>query len=162
MHRYKYNNRIYSIENCLDSDVAFHVDRLRPYWEYEIIPQQTQRMKDAVYSGTAYKLVNDKNQHEAFGYYKHMTENEVEGIALWFMNLHTFIIFAAWHRFHTPMQYIHIKPHEGWEKGQLPKLVEDRSVKEHYKTGSALYIDLFGAKIQPLQALWERMNVVEV
>ena len=161
MQKYRYKGRIYSIENCVMQDIPSHLERVLSYYRPDEIETQRQRMVEAVYCGTAYKLVNPEGETVVFAYYEQMSEEEAKGIALWWESIRLFSIFGIWFRSYTFNQFVYIKPHKK-DFVTFEFLVEDYSIRNYHLHDSPLIIDLFSDKCRKIIKLYERLEVKEI
>ena len=160
MKNYIYRNKTYTIDNCCNSDIPSHLEKVLSYYNPNEIDIQRQRMEEAVYNGTAYKLVDEDGNTCVFAYYEQKTYQDVNGIALWWNSLRLFAIFGVWFRGCTFNRYIHINPHKSTPVFNF--LVEDESIRNFYSEGTSLYIDLYSKKCNKIAKIYESMNVKEV
>lgn len=144
-------------------DIPYHLDRVLSYLANEDeIDRQKLRMEEAVYSGTAYKLVDEDDNTLVFFYYEQRSEQEIDSIAIQLYSKRLFAITAVWFRRHTYNRYIYIMPHEVEQLNHFEFLATDESIRYHHVYNTPLIVDLFSQKLERLRELYDKMKVEEL
>lgn len=156
-----YKNKLYKISNCTTKDIPSHLGRVLPYLTDDEIEPYVLRMDEAVYCGTAYKLIDENDNTKVFAYYQQKDRQQVHGISLWWSNIKMFAIFGIWFRSYTNNRYVYIMPHVNKLIG-FDFLIEEDSIRSYHFNGTALLLDLYSEKSGKIVDIYERMNVIEV
>ena len=161
MQSYRYNDRVYSIKNCTTQDVPSHFERVFSYWAIEDHKDQLVRMQEAVYCGTAYKLVDKTGETVAFNYYEQISEQEVVGIAMWWKTISLFSIYCYWFKTKTFNKSVFVQPHS-MNPVPLEFIVDEQSIRDYWLEGTPLLIDIHSNKFMRIIRLYEELGIEEI
>lgn len=162
MKSYKYKNKIYKVKPCTLKDIPSHLEKVLSYLQDDEIEAYVLRMDEAVYNGTAYKLVDEYNNTRVFAYYIQKDKQIVDGVSLWWSSFRLFVLFGMWFRHYTNNKEVYIMPHKN-NFISFKFLVDDASIKAYHKHSTSLLLDMYSIKsMRVIKNIYENMNIVGV
>lgn len=162
--QYELNNKLYTLEYCIEDDIPSHIQRVLSYWEKAKvdIEEQTEQLKECVASRTALKIVDSNNETMCCIYFRADDIHTVQCYLLWIGNKKIFSMICFYLRQHSEIENLYFYPHF-MDIVPFRFVVDEKSIRMYYNNNTPLLINLHSQKSYKMYTFYfERYGIKEL